>query len=349
MTQCSGCGRLIKGVEDGSKHYCKKCEPYMMQVAEAQARAEVSKRKKILEWKAWIDYIPSHEIVFPDVPCKRQQGYVPFNFSNITPKASYHEVVVFDTETTGLAPSRDRIIEIAAIRYMDGYPVEKFHSYINPECPIPEAASKINHITDDMVSSAPTIGQVLPSFDEFVGSSILVAHNLEFDLKFIYYSGSHVLDIKRKYIDTLEQAQKVLKREDDVYNHKLTTLCEYYHIPMIDEHSALSDAFAAGSLFFRLVEDKQDGYCYNIQPPAEVVSSVAIPEITPEFVTAEQAAPIIKPAADPPDIKPAIKSPLIKEDITPDNGLKTTLKDKARLLITAAAIVLVIIIICCII
>ena len=57
----------------------------------------------------------------------------------------------------------------------------------------------------------------------------------------------------------------------------------------------------------------------------------------------------IEPAANPPDIKPAAKSSLIKEDITPDAGLKTTLKDKARLLITAAAIVLVIIIICCII
>ena len=71
---------------------------------------------------------------------------------------------------------------------------------------------------------------------------------------FIYYSGSRVFDKKRKYIDTLEQAQRKLKKPGDVANYKLETLCDYFGITNAGSHSALGDAYATGELFFELVD-----------------------------------------------------------------------------------------------
>lgn len=283
MIQCSRCGKLLRGVPDGIPHYCNKCLPYMKQIEEARIKAEENKKLRFKKYEAWIDYLHEYEIVIADTPYRRQQGYEPFNFSNITPKGDFSNIVVFDTETTGLAPSRDRIIEIAAVRFVDGRPAEKFHSYVNPERHIPPEVIKINNITDDMVADAPKIGEILPSFDEFVGTSILVAHNLEFDLKFIFYSGSHVFDVKRKYIDTLEQARRFLKKGDDVYDFKLGTLCEYFDIPIVKAHNALADAFATGLLFYSLVDIKKN-IRFVSGPPEEAWASkslITLMETTP--------------------------------------------------------------------
>lgn len=269
MEKCKLCSRRIFSNILDQDGYCPTCSKALRESAERKAREGAIADNKRRDNATWIDSLPSYEIIIPETPYKRQTGYEPFIFSNITSKGKYDsEIVVFDTETTGLSPNKDRIIEIGAIKYMNGVPVEKFHSYVNPECHIPENVSKINHITDDMVAEAPTIGQVLPSFDDFVGSAIIVAHNLEFDLKFIFYSGSKVLDIKRKYIDTLDQARRIIKKSD-IDNYKLNTLCEYYGFMIPNIHSALADAFGAGRLFYELVSEKQD-FNFALKPPAAV-------------------------------------------------------------------------------
>ncbi len=93
--------------------------------------------------------------------------------------------VAFDIETTGLSNVNDAIIEIGAVRVSDNCIVDRFHTYINPERPIPAIASSVNHITDDMLTDAPRIYEILPDFLEFVGSDVLVAHNARFDSGFI--------------------------------------------------------------------------------------------------------------------------------------------------------------------
>lgn len=255
--RCRLCGRkgfMVVLDDDG---YCPACaKSHAEYVERRQKEAEARRKREETVWSE-IHSIPVYEFSVSDTPRKRNTGYERIAFSNITPKGRYDNIVVFDTETTGLAPSKDRIIELAAIRYTDGKPVSRFHSYINPERPIPPDATKINGITDDMVADAPVIGAVLPAFDEFIGDSILIAHNLEFDLRYIYYSGSCVFETKRKYIDTLEQSQKLLKKPRDVDNHKLSTLCDYYGITIAGQHSALADVYATGELFFRLVDEVQ--------------------------------------------------------------------------------------------
>lgn len=281
MAKCNRCGKkklFLKVNQDGLCPDCVmavKAELEEYQRKQRQMERERRARERREHAAQRLDSIPEFNIILSDEKRNRQRGYEAVKTSNITPKGIYDRFVVFDTETTGTAPSKDRIIELGAIRFCNGTPVEKFTTFVNPERPIPTAASDVNHITDDLVADAPTISQVLPSFEAFIGDDILIAHNLEFDLKFLFYSGSQLLDRKRKYIDTLEQAQRILKKprrkydkefdlwdvdydsDYDVEDYKLKTLCEFYNITHPGSHRATADALATGDVFLRMVDAKQ--------------------------------------------------------------------------------------------
>ena len=171
--------------------------------------------------------------------------------------------------------SRDKIVELAAVRFKNGKATEIFETLVNPGKAIPADVSAINHITDDMVADCPTIEQIMPAFDRFVGASAVVGHNLDFDLGFILAAGSRIDHIKRKYYCTYEQAKRMLKKprrkwdaelqtymEDfdsdwDVENHKLGTLCTYYGIVVPDQHRAGADAYVTGQLLLHLAETRK--------------------------------------------------------------------------------------------
>ena len=242
---------------------------------ERKKRREEYLRNKVLTAQKELDSLPRYTIEASNEPRKRRRGYEEVSFSNITPKGKYPEFVVFDTETTGLAPSKDRIVELSAIRFVNGVPTEVFETFVNPECEISPEVSAINHITNDMVADAPTISEVLPSFEAFVGKSPLVAHNLEFDIKFLFYSGSIITDTPRKYYDTLAQSQKMLRKMKNKYNreygiweqdydsdwdvidYKLGTIAEYFDITFPCQHRASGDAIVTGKVFLKLIEKKQ--------------------------------------------------------------------------------------------
>lgn len=230
-----------------------------------------------------IEAIPSVEImlsetVYAKKPVSELEELV--KYSNITSKTSFDRIgsfVVVDTETTGLSSTRDNIIELAAIKFEDWIPVAKFHTLINPKKHIPDDASAVNGITDEMVAEAPTFSQIIESLIDFVGKFSLVGHNLPFDLKFLYRYGYDFTTEKRRYFDTCEIAKKTLKKpkmkwdkeygeyvindnyDYDVEDYKLTTLCDYYGIrDNTFAHRALSDALATGLLFKKLAQDKID-------------------------------------------------------------------------------------------
>lgn len=183
--------------------------------------------------------------------------------------------VVFDTETTGLYPWADRIIEIGAVRFRDGVPVDRFHSMVDPGIHIPEAVTQINHITDEMVSGASPIEDVLPAFEDFVGDDVLVGQNIDFDLRFIKAAGSKLPDQEHMYIDTAELSQQMVKGPDRVYDkdtgrwridytsqyevkgHNLGFMCEFYGIDHGTLHRADEDALATGKLLVALIGDKE--------------------------------------------------------------------------------------------
>ena len=285
MAKCSLCNKRGLFLKLNSNGICSQCEEEKKKLdierkeqEERRKKREAYLEKRKIAAQAELTSLPTYKVWYSNEKRNRRKGYEELPFSNITPKGKYNDFVVFDTETTGLAPSKDRIIELAAIRFVNGNPVALFETLINPERDIPSEVTEINGITNEMVANAPTISQVLPAFEEFVAESALVAHNLEFDIKFLYYSGSVLTDSKRKYYDTLEQAKKLLKKpkvkydceyglydvdyesEYDVYDYKLETLCEYYDITMPGQHRAAADALVTGKLFLNLIEEKQSKY-----------------------------------------------------------------------------------------
>lgn len=212
------------------------------------------------------------------LPAEPDDGSEPLEckHSTLTARTKLDEFVVIDTETTGLHKSKDKILELGAVRFVGGKPVEIFETLVNPGRPIPKEVTAINHITDDMVAGCPTIREVLPAFDRFVGTSNVVGHNLDFDLGFILKAGSRMAHTKRRYYCTLEQSKKILKTPKrkwdsdinayikdtdgdwDVEDCKLDTLCEYYGIVAPDAHRASADAYATGQLLLCLADSKKE-------------------------------------------------------------------------------------------
>lgn len=93
--------------------------------------------------------------------------------------------MVFDLETTGFSPDKNKIIEIGAVKVVHGEITERFSTFVNPEVPIPYRIEELTSIRDDMVIDAPKIETILPQFMEFCGDAIMVAHNADFDMSFI--------------------------------------------------------------------------------------------------------------------------------------------------------------------
>ena len=93
---------------------------------------------------------------------------------------------VFDTETTGLEPKTNRVVEAGAIRFDARGIISRFNVLINPGMPMPAEVTKINGITDSMLAKQPNAAAiVLPDFLRFIGDSVLIAHNAQFDINFI--------------------------------------------------------------------------------------------------------------------------------------------------------------------
>lgn len=163
--------------------------------------------------------------------------------------------VVVDIETTGLSfVGGDKITEIGAVRIIDGKIVDKFQTLINPEQSISREITDLTGIDDSMVANAPTFDKVIPDFYKYCYGSIIVAHNIEFDYKFIKFMAQESGYVfKNAGIDTLAFSKEALPR---MKNYKLNTVCGYFDIQFL-HHRALSDAHATAQLFIKLAEVKK--------------------------------------------------------------------------------------------
>lgn len=151
------------------------------------------------------------------------------------------DYVVFDLETTGVSPYNDEVIEISAVKARKGKVVEEFSELVNPKRTIPFAASRVNNITDDMVSDAPFFDEVLRHFLKFVGEDVLVGHNIQsFDMKFIYRDCERYFHqlITNDYVDTLILAKRCFP---EWRHRRLGDLADYYGISTQGAHRALVD------------------------------------------------------------------------------------------------------------
>ncbi len=161
--------------------------------------------------------------------------------------------IYYDTETTGVRPDKDRIIEIAAY---DPVQERTFESLINPGCPIPPEASAIHKITDEMVKDAPTPAEAFKEFTAFCSEeTVLIAHNNDaFDKPFLEneFRRNEVVLPPCPYIDSLKFSRKY---RPDLPRHSLQHLREYHGIAANNAHRALDDVIVLHKVFSLMIDD----------------------------------------------------------------------------------------------
>lgn len=159
--------------------------------------------------------------------------------------------VVFDIETTGFSPVTNRIIEIGAVKVENGHIVDRFSTFVNPEVPIPFEIEKLTSINDSMVLDAETIEIILPKFLAFVGNSILVAHNANFDVSFIKENAKRQgLPADYTYVDTVGIARTLLTGQS---KYTLDAVAKTLGISLENHHRAVDDAECTAEIFVKFI------------------------------------------------------------------------------------------------
>ena len=165
---------------------------------------------------------------------------------------------IVDLETTGVYINSLQIIEISAIQVRNNQVVAEYSTLVNPQCHIPEEATKVNHITDDMVKDAPILDEVIDDFLDFIGDNVIIGYNnASFDMNIIY---DKVQDVRCKYftndyIDILYAAKRSLS---GLENFKLETVSKYYGLDVSNEHRALTDCYLTNAVYQKLYNDFGD-------------------------------------------------------------------------------------------
>ena len=215
-------------------------------------------------WEAqkWFEeLIPSlqtYELtVDPDAePLSKKLDYEYQNTNNVTsrtPLAKFNDFYAIDLETTGLSEVKNEIIQIAIIKFHHFQPVEILSSYVKPRKGLKLEAAAINHITEDMVVDAPYIEQIMQSVEAFIGERApIVAHNLQFEYKFLAANGGENIAKKRPLYDTLELSKRIWRLE----SYSLENVCRntFKFTPAL--HNAESDALTCGLLFREICSER---------------------------------------------------------------------------------------------
>ena len=154
---------------------------------------------------------------------------------------------VLDLETTGFSATTEKITEIGIMKFKDGEVIDQFSCFVNPEKHIPQRVSEVTNITDDMVKDAETIDKVFPKMLEFLGDSVIVAHNAGFDVGFLKQNAKrlgHKFDYT--YLDTLSLAKDLFP---DYKKYKLGKIADNLGIKVEVAHRALDDVDTTVKVF----------------------------------------------------------------------------------------------------
>jgi DNA polymerase-3 subunit epsilon len=170
--------------------------------------------------------------------------------------AALYEVtfVVIDVETTGGSPEDAELIEVGGAAFRGGERLGAFHSLVRADGAVPPFVTELTGITDDMVRLAPPPAAVLPRLLELVADSVVVGHNVSFDLGFLDAAlarlGRPALANPR--VDTLAMARRLVR--DQAPDCALGTLARALRLEHRPSHRALDDALATADLLHRLIE-----------------------------------------------------------------------------------------------
>ena len=169
-----------------------------------------------------------------------------------------NDYVVIDIETTGLSPEWDDIIELSALKISDGEICNRFTTLIRPENPstdengqtiyVDDFITELTGINNDMLKTAPLFMDVADSFINFIGDSIIVGHNVNFDINFIYDNLFINFEkvFSNNFCDLLRISRKIFP---DLPNHKLKTLANAFGIDVNTEHRGMADCLTTFKCF----------------------------------------------------------------------------------------------------
>ncbi|MCM2320108.1 MAG: 3'-5' exonuclease, partial [Pseudomonas sp.] len=163
---------------------------------------------------------------------------------------------VFDTETTGLAPSEgDEIISIGAVRIVNARLLKQecFEQLVDPRRSIPRASQQVHGLSPQMLAGQPTIERVLPLFQRFAEDTVLVAHNAAFDMRFLQLKEAQTgIRFIQPVLDTLLLSALVHPGHAPD-EHRLEQIAARLGVSVIGRHTALGDAMVTGEVFLKLI------------------------------------------------------------------------------------------------
>lgn len=211
------------------------------------AKIDFSKVKPLKETRS---ANATYHTVFPEKYFEAEQASIYDRDNRPTPKyLKGKSIVVFDVETTGRAPS-DEIVEIGAVKLVDGCIIESFATLVDPEMPIPAESTAVHGIVDADVVGAPKIASVIPDFYKFSENCSLAGHNISFDYGFIKRAADKIgYSFDNELIDTLALARKYVNGQA---NNTLGVLCKFFDITLEGAHRADNDAAATAKLLVEI-------------------------------------------------------------------------------------------------
>lgn len=174
------------------------------------------------------------------------------------------DFVIIDIETTGLMPDWDNIIEIGSIKYKNNIEVERFSTLIKPPAYddgayIDDYIVELTGITNEMLSTAPSVEEVLADFDSFIGNSVLIGHNVNFDINFLYDNFEEYLDktLSNDFVDTMRLSRNLHLNEK---HHRLIDLCQRYELDYSSSHRSINDCELTYSCYKCLLSEINDKF-----------------------------------------------------------------------------------------
>lgn len=170
--------------------------------------------------------------------------------------------VVFDIETTGFGPVNDQIIEIGAVKIIEGKIVDRYSTFINPDIPIPFKIEQLTGINDAMVIDSPMIDVVLPEFLKFCEGCILVAHNASFDVGFIQKKAEFLgIDTDYTVLDTVAMARVLLPQ---LSKYRLNAVAKALGVSLENHHRAVDDANATADIYLKFIDMLHEKEIYTL-------------------------------------------------------------------------------------
>lgn len=166
---------------------------------------------------------------------------------------------VIDLETTGLDPMRDEIIEISALKIHNNEVTATFDTLINPGFTISNFIVELTGITNEMLAQAPQLETVLPKLCEFIGDDIILGHNINFDINFLYDNILDTLDVylHNNFVDTLRLSRRILPK---LKHHRLCDISKELEVINENAHRALSDCYTTFQCYQKLRERLKKDY-----------------------------------------------------------------------------------------